>query len=90
MRRVREYGRWKAGWWIGKIGKRSSVSSELLEGITAYAEEHAARELSRVQSLNEAWDSLSVVAKAALANNAAPVPLSIELEQEADGPDVVD
>lgn len=90
MRRVREYGRWKAEWWIGLLSKRSSVDPELREGITAYAHEHAARELTRVESLCGAWDNLYNLAKAALVKDATPVALDIELDEDADGPELVD
>lgn len=90
MRRVQEYGVWKAGWWIGLLGKRSSVDTELNEGVSAYAEEHAARELTRVESLRSSWGNLSSLAKNALIKGTTPVPVDIELEEEADGPELVD
>lgn len=96
MRRVREYGRWKAEWWMGRVNRRVRIPEaplldELSEGIEAYAKEHAARERTRVDMLDVAWDALSRMAERSLARVAATEVVDIELEEEeAERPDVAD
>lgn len=91
MRRVLAYGRWKAEWWRGKVGRRSNVSPEVLEGIDAYAEEHAARELRHVEYLDIAWKGLVGSAEGVLNRTGGEGVVEVELEEEErDIPNVVD
>lgn len=93
MRRVKDYGRWKARWWREKIGGRSEVSDELpgaprlisdelAEGLTAYAEEHAVREGVRVGQLERSWDELTLQAQNVLNRVAGAGTVEVELEEE--------
>lgn len=96
MRRVREYGRWKARWWKERVDCRvripeAPLSDELFEGIAAYAEEHGARELRRVDRLDTVWGRLSSMAEKVLAREAVTDMVDIELEpEEEEQPDMVD
>lgn len=100
MRRVRAYGLWKAGWWTDRITLRSAqlqshpdgapLSEEVLEGIGAYANEHAVREISRVERLNAAWDGLCGLAEAVLNRTGTTGGVNIELEEEESPPDQID
>lgn len=82
MRRVQEYAKWKAGWWLQRVDLRSGASNELQEGIRAYAEEHAARELKRAGDLALAWNGLSLLAENVLAKKPNDVTVEVELEEE--------
>lgn len=93
MRRVKEYGKWKAAWWRETIGARSTVSDdlpgapvlvsdELAEGLSAYAEEHAVREMVRLEQLQRAWDQLANQAQNVLDKVAGAGSIEIELEEE--------
>lgn len=66
------------------------LSDELSEGIAAYAEEHAARERTRVAVLDVDWDGLCRMAEKSLARVAATEVMNIELEEEEDRPEMVD
>lgn len=91
MRRVQEYGRWKAKWWRDRAGQRPNVSPEVSEGIDAYAEEHADRELQRVDDLGRAWKGLPELAESVLTRTAPPAEVNVELEEEeGDGPTTLD
>lgn len=100
MRRVRAYGLWKAGWWTDRMTLRVSqqqstpgmepLSEEVSEGITAYANEHAAREITRVEQLNAAWDGLSTMAEAVLNGSTVTGGVDIELEEEEEDPILAD
>ncbi|KZP05467.1 hypothetical protein FIBSPDRAFT_699250, partial [Athelia psychrophila] len=41
MRRVLQFGDWKEEWWITRVAMRSVEDSALMEGLRAYALEHA-------------------------------------------------
>lgn len=82
MRRVQEYAQWKSGWWTARVGLRTGISDELAEGIRAYAEEHADRELRRAGDLALAWGGLTVLADNVLAKKAIVETVEVELEEE--------
>jgi hypothetical protein len=41
MRRVIEFFEWKANWWVQQKDLRTNVSSEVADGLQAYAEKQA-------------------------------------------------
>lgn len=90
MRRVQEYARWKADWWMSRVDLRFAVSTELREGTRAYAEEHAERELNRVSRLERAWGGLSVLAENVLAKRSPEAPIQVELDEEEPNPEQLD
>ena len=58
MRRAIQFCAWKVNWWEKQAHRRTSVSSYLAEGITAYANEHAATERRRLTSWSSTWLSI--------------------------------
>lgn len=94
MRRVRAYSLWKASWWTDRMNLRSTqlqsaadlgpLSEEVSEGVTAYANEHAAREITRVEQLNAAWGALSRTAEDVLNGATVSGGVDVELEDEDD------
>jgi hypothetical protein len=56
MRRNIEFGYWEAGEWERRVGGRvGSVNNELLEGLTAYAQEQQDREIKTADTLTAKW-----------------------------------
>lgn len=80
MRRVVEYGKWKAKWW-GELTDSIPGSEPLREGVCAYALEHKDRELVRAEALSLKWGKLCTHAKAVLEKLSAGI-LDVELEEE--------
>ena len=63
MRRVLEFCKWKASWWVEQVSHREDLPAPLMEGLRAYAEEQAATE-RRIYSLWTAkWESARALAQ---------------------------
>ncbi|KAK7018251.1 CxC2 domain-containing protein [Favolaschia claudopus] len=69
MRRTVQYGVWMEEEWERRAGARSRCSSELAEGLRAYAEEHIRRERRTRQRLTKEWSVLRSKATAYLAGS---------------------
>jgi hypothetical protein len=63
MRRVLMFCEWKNGWWKDQVSKRDNLSSELAEGLHAYAREQAAMELSLADSFTAKWAAVRLRAQ---------------------------
>lgn len=55
MRRVLQFGSWKAEWWIEQANRRVNSSPRLAEGLQAYAAEQAAIETNLADSFRRIW-----------------------------------
>jgi hypothetical protein len=66
MRRVLAYCGWKAEWWRSQLGFRNDASKPIIEGLNAYAEEHAALALRQASSFNAKWYAVRIEARAVI------------------------
>jgi hypothetical protein len=55
MRRVLVFQDWKSGWWVQQGPKRSNVTSELREGLLAYANRQASVQMRLANSFADIW-----------------------------------
>lgn len=55
MRRVVVYYQWKADWWRSQLGFREEADEPMVEGLKAYAEEHATLALELANSFRAKW-----------------------------------
>jgi uncharacterized protein YecA (UPF0149 family) len=58
MRRALEFTRWLSSWWIQQATIRTGISSNLQEGLMAYAAEMADMENRRLESWRLTWQSI--------------------------------
>ena len=58
MCRAIQFCAWKVNWWEKQAHRRTLIPSHLTEGITAYANEHAATEHCRLTSWSSTWLSI--------------------------------
>lgn len=56
MRRTIAYCRWQSAWWKSQVGERQNISPELVDGMAAYAFEHADLEERFALDLERRWD----------------------------------
>jgi hypothetical protein len=101
MRRTIEYGYWSSGEWVRRATLRAGsldVSSELEEGLVAYAGEQAARELTTCMRLTSQWSAIRERGRAYLARE-TPANMDIRLpigfddsrgSEDEEGPDYDD
>jgi hypothetical protein len=92
MRRTIEFGYWEAGEWERRAGGCvGSVDDELLEGLTAYAQEQQDHEIKTADTLTAKWAKIREKGRAYLAwetptaaGEAVVVALDAEGDEEVD------
>jgi hypothetical protein len=68
MHRIIEYGYWSACEWTRRVEARAGfVDEELLEGVTAYAQEQQNRETTTCEKLTMSWAKIREKGRAYLA-----------------------
>ncbi|KAJ7211675.1 hypothetical protein GGX14DRAFT_564905 [Mycena pura] len=84
MRRVLMFGTWKAKWWDQQRQARFGLSSELAEGLYAYASEQAARERYWVAKWDAQWQPLRERAQLCddLVDVVDLIPVEVELDED--------
>lgn len=73
MRRVLEFGVWKEEWWKALVGARVDEDDALMEGMRAYALEHAQTEREFRETLEVKWAGIRLRTKAVLEDLERPV-----------------
>jgi hypothetical protein len=58
MRRSLEFGRWLGSWWMQRASIRTGITSQLQEGLIAYAGEKADMEHRRIISWEMTWATI--------------------------------
>ena len=96
LRRMIEYALWKSEWWLHKRSGNEgivyeglsldgrSVTSELVEGINAYALQQARFQLDRTTSLKAMWSPLIEHAEKVLKRSPDIGTLFIELPEDVE------
>ncbi|KAF8214207.1 hypothetical protein K438DRAFT_2149407 [Mycena galopus ATCC 62051] len=84
MRCTIQYGRWSAQQWATRAGARTAnVEPELVEGLTAYAQEHVDCEVTTSLELSAKWARVRERGRAYLARESAPgVEVVVNLDDE--------
>ncbi|KAF8176874.1 hypothetical protein K438DRAFT_1588036 [Mycena galopus ATCC 62051] len=91
MRRVLAFGEWQARWWRARVEPkrgpaRATISSELAEGLRAYALEQVAREEAWVAVWSNKWGKVRARTAVVLRNHLGDgegeelVPIEVELD----------
>ncbi|KAF9033948.1 hypothetical protein BDZ89DRAFT_947562 [Hymenopellis radicata] len=78
MRRVIEYRRWKATWWISRASLLPNADDALKEGASAHALAAADRETVTADRLSARWESLTQIGEDFLAG--LPVTRVLDIE----------
>lgn len=73
MRCVLHFGDWKEDWWIDRLSMRVDGDPALMEGLQAYALEHANTECRFKQMLEGKWASILKRAQVVLDDLASSV-----------------
>ncbi|KAF7969254.1 hypothetical protein HWV62_27842 [Athelia sp. TMB] len=73
MRRVLQFSEWKWLWWRDRIAMRSDDDPTLMEGLRAYALEHADDELAIKESLSLKWADIRKRVEVVLTDLALPI-----------------
>lgn len=73
MRRVLQFGEWKEQWWRDRIAMRAEQDGALMEGLRAYALEHADIEYRFRMMLEAKWKSIRERVDVVLGDLAKPV-----------------
>ncbi|KAF7974572.1 hypothetical protein HWV62_11944 [Athelia sp. TMB] len=88
MRCVLKFGEWKECWWTARISMRAEQDEALMEGLRAYALEHADIEYRFRTMLDAKWKSIKERVEVVLADLAKPVysetPVSTPLVVDVD------
>lgn len=100
MRRVIDFGLWKADWWSTQANKRCSlpnplsdsadassslpISEDLQEGLHAYAAEHEALERSMAAGLQKKWEGVRNKAQSTIAELDTNAERANDLELDDD------
>lgn len=86
MRRVLEFGDWKEQWWMDRVAMRTDGDPALMEGLRAYAFEHADIEHRYSEMLIAKWANIQQRAQVVLDDLSSRV----FSETPVEGPLVVD
>ncbi|KAJ7126583.1 hypothetical protein C8R43DRAFT_1090313 [Mycena crocata] len=84
MRRVLVFCEWKANWWRDRRFPRSGISSELREGLCAYALEQDAREHFWMEKWAEKWNAVRARAAGVLEDKVSDVTQEVLIEVEVE------
>jgi hypothetical protein len=86
MRRVLEFCGWKARWWDERVNCGRDVTTELAEGLRAYALAQATRERKWETTWREKWAAVRERATSVMRDHLVDVtelvPLEVELDDE--------
>lgn len=93
MRRVLEFGVWKEGWWRDRVSMRVEGDDELMEGLSAYALEHAEDERTFREMLEGKWVGIRHRVQGVLRDLASSTftetptdTLVVDIEEDMDDP----
>ncbi|KAF7975075.1 hypothetical protein HWV62_10461 [Athelia sp. TMB] len=95
MRRVLQFGEWKEQWWKDWIPMREEQDEDLMEGLRAYALEHADTECQFRMMLESKWKSIRDRVDIVLGDLAKPIysetpvnaPLVVDVDYEEEPED---